>query len=109
MNDDHIFRLILIVGFVTILSVGIYHRLKAATFEKLDRRQEGLFLLLSIRLLGLVQLATILTLLIDPSLLAWSSLPVPVSWRWAGVALGMVGSALFICTLRNLGKNLTDT
>jgi len=109
MNDDHIFRLILIVGFVAVLPVGIYHRLKAATFEKLDRRQEGLFLLISIRLLGLVQLATILTFLIDPSLLAWSSVPVPVALRWAGVGLGMVGSALFVWMLRNLGKNLTDT
>jgi hypothetical protein len=61
MNDDHIFRLILIVGFVTVLPVGVYHRLKAATFEKLDRRPEGLFLLISIRLLGVVQLATILS------------------------------------------------
>jgi omega-hydroxy-beta-dihydromenaquinone-9 sulfotransferase len=109
MTDHHVFRLILIVGFVTVLPVGIYHRLKAATFEKLDRRQEGLFLLLSIRLLGLVQLAIILTFLIDPSLLAWSSVPVPMALRWAGVGLGMVGSTLFVWTLHNLGKNLTDT
>jgi protein-S-isoprenylcysteine O-methyltransferase Ste14 len=108
MHDD-VFRLILIVGFVSVLPVGIYHRLKAATFEKLDRRQEGLFLLISIRLLGVVQLAVILTSLLDPSLVAWSSVSLPVSSRWVGVGLGMVGSALFVWTLHNLGKNLTDT
>jgi protein-S-isoprenylcysteine O-methyltransferase Ste14 len=77
--------------------------------EKLDRRQEGLFLLISIRLLGVAGMAGLLAFLIHPPLMAWSSVPLPVPVRWAGVGLAVVAAALLIWTLRNLGKNLTDT
>ena len=110
MNDDEIFRLILIVGLVAVLPVAVSHRVKAHWGgEKLDRRQEGLFLLLSIRLLGVMGMAGLLAFLIDPPLMAWSSVPLPVQWRWIGVGLGIVAAALLIWTFRNLGKNLTDT
>ena len=46
MNDDHTFRMILIVGILVILPIGIYHRIRSqATGESLDRSQEGLFIL----------------------------------------------------------------
>ena len=49
MQDEQIFRLILVLGFAGVFPVGIYHRLKAhASKEKLDRRQEGLFILLTL-------------------------------------------------------------
>ncbi|MEO8427120.1 MAG: transposase [Verrucomicrobiota bacterium] len=44
MSDDQLFRLILLAGFVIFMPIGIYHRLKARTGEKLDRWQEGLFI-----------------------------------------------------------------
>jgi protein-S-isoprenylcysteine O-methyltransferase Ste14 len=110
MNDDKIFRLILIVGLVAILPVAVSHRVKAHWGgEKLDRRQEGLFLLISIRLLGVMWMAGLLAFLIDPSLMAWSSVPMPVQLRWIGVGLDIVAAVLLIWTFRNLGKNLTDT
>jgi hypothetical protein len=67
MTDDEVFRLVLIGGFVAVLPVGMYHRLKAATSEKLDRRQEGLFLLISIRLLAGVGMLGLLAFMIDPT------------------------------------------
>jgi len=110
MNDDQIFRVILIVGLVTVLPLAVYHRVKAHwTGEKLDRRQEGLFLLISIRLLGTVGMLGLLAFLIDPAWMAWSSVPVPVPLRWTGVGLGIAAAVLLIWTFRNLGKNLTDT
>jgi protein-S-isoprenylcysteine O-methyltransferase Ste14 len=109
MNDDHIFRLILILGLGAVLPLGVYHRVRAATGERLDRRQEGLVLLLSIRLLGLVAMAGLLTFLIDPAWMAWSSVPLPVWLRWAGVGLGVLPACLLAWTFRSLGKNLTDT
>ena len=54
-------------------------------------------------------MAGLLAFLIDPSLMAWSSVPLPVPLRWAGVGLAVVAAALLIWTFRNLGKNLTDT
>src|SRR3954463_3012454 len=110
MNDDDVFRIVLILGFVTVLPVAVYHRVRAhGGGEKLDRRQEGLPLLVSIRLLGVAGMAGLLAFVIPPPLRAWSSMPLPVPLRWAGVGLAVVAAALLIWTFRNLGKNLTDT
>jgi len=57
MNDDQLFRLILLAGFVILLPIGIYHRLESRTGEKLDRRQEGWFILVALRLCGITGLA----------------------------------------------------
>ena len=49
MADDQTFRIILLAGFLILLPVGIYYRVKSqATGEKLDRRQEGLLILLTV-------------------------------------------------------------
>src|SRR5437763_15801887 len=110
MNDDEFFRLILIVGLVVVLPVAVSYRVKAHLGgEKLDRRQEGLVLLISIRLVGVMCWIGLLAFLIDPSLMAWSSVPLPVQLRWSGIGLGIVAASLLIWTFRNLGKNLTDT
>src|SRR5262245_59188145 len=109
MSDDDLFRIVLIVGFVIVLPVAVYHRVRAhGGGEKLDRRQEGI-LLVPIRLLALAGMAGLLAFVIDPPLMAWSSVPLPVPLRWAGVGLAVAAAALLIWTFRNLGQNLTDT
>ena len=51
MGDDQTFRIILALGMAAVLPFGIYHRVRSqATGETLDRRQEGLFILLTLRL-----------------------------------------------------------
>ena len=107
MDHEQTFRIILILGFATVMPVGVYHRLRAhLTGEKLDRRQEGLFTLRPIGLAGMIGL---ITYMIDPSLMAWSSVPLPTWLRWVGVVLGINAGVLLILTFRTLGKNLTDT
>ncbi len=110
MNDDNIFRLILLVGFLILVSIGVYHRIKSqATGEKLDRRQEGLFILLTLRPVGGAGWVGLIAYLINPTWMAWSSVPLPIWLRWIGIGLGIIAGSLFFWTLRNLGKNLTDT
>jgi protein-S-isoprenylcysteine O-methyltransferase Ste14 len=109
VNDDHVFRLILILGFVAVLPVGVYHRLKAATPEKLDRKQEGIVILVSIRLLGLVGMVGLLAFMIDPTWMAWASVLLAIWLRWVGVAFFILGASFLTWTFRNLGKNITDT
>jgi len=89
MSEDDIFRWIMIGGFIAVAPVGFYHRFKAVTSEKLDRRQEGLFLLVSIRLLASIGMAGIIAFLIDPTWMAWASVPLPIPVRWAGVGVGI--------------------
>ena len=109
-QDDRIFQLILILGMVIVVPIGIYHRLRSqASREKLDRRQEGLFILLTLRPIGIAHMLGLLTFVVNPARMAWSSVPLPVSLRWAGVGMGVVAAALLVWTFRSLGKNITDT
>lgn len=109
MNDD-VFRAVLIAGFVVLMPVLAYHRLRSqATGETLDRRQEGWFILLTLRPIGLAHMAGLIAYMINPVRMTWAALPLPVWMRWAGIALGVCAGSLLVWTLVNLGRNLTDT
>ena len=110
MADDQTFRLILALGMAAVLPFGIYHRVRSqASREKLDRRQEGLFILLTLRPIGLAGMFGLLTFVASPARMAWSSVPLPAWQRWVGVGVGIAGGSLLIWTLRTLGTNITDT
>ena len=110
MEYEQTFRYILILGFAIIVPFGAYHRIKSqATGEKLDRRQEGIFILVTLRPIGIAGMAGLVTYMINPALMAWSSVALPNWLRWAGVVLGIAGGLLLAVTFRTLGKNLTDT
>jgi protein-S-isoprenylcysteine O-methyltransferase Ste14 len=110
VNDDQAFRAALLVIMLVVFPVGIYHRLQSqATGERLDRRQEGLFILATLRPLGIVLMLGVIAYLIDPAFMAWSSMPLPVWLRWTGVSVCAMAGGLVIWTFRRLGKNLTDT
>ena len=110
MPPDQTFRLILIAGALTVFPIMVYHRVKAhATGEKLDRWQEGPFILFTLRPIGLAVMAGLFTYMVNPARMSWSSMPLPIWMRWTGVGIGVAGSALLVWTLRNLGRNLTDT
>lgn len=109
MSGDHPFRLILLAGFVIFMPIGIYHRLRSRTGEKLDRRQEGLFILVTLRLIGVAGLAGLIAYLINPAFMSWAAVPLPGWLRWMGVGLALIGGLLLVWMFRSLGKNLTDT
>ena len=109
MSNDPLFRWILLGGFLLLLPVGVYHRVRSHTGEPLDRRQEGMFMLVTLRLGGLVGFAGLIGYLIDPASMRWAAVPLPTPWRWIGVGVGVLAVFLLIWTLRTLGGNLTDT
>jgi len=110
MNHDPTFRMVLIVGALAVFPIALYHRLKSqATGEKLDRRQEGLFILFTLRPVAIAGMLGLIAYMIDPSSMAWSSVPLPVWLRWTGAGVGVIAGGLLVWTLRTLGKNLTDT
>jgi protein-S-isoprenylcysteine O-methyltransferase Ste14 len=99
-----------VVFFLVVLPIGIYHRLKSqATREKLDRRQEGLFILATLRPLGALFWLGLIAWMVDPRAMAWSSVSLPDWLRWTGVGVTAIGVGLLVWTFRSLGKNLTDT
>ena len=110
MNDDQVFRLILIAFFVVFLPPAFYFRIRSqATREELDRRQEGLFMLFTLRPVATLRGLGLIAFAANPAWMAWSSLLLPTWLRWIGVVFLLAGGVLWVWTFRSLGKNLTDT
>ncbi|MBI4475564.1 MAG: isoprenylcysteine carboxylmethyltransferase family protein [Acidobacteria bacterium] len=110
MNDDRTFQIVLIVGAMIVFPVMAYYRLRSqATGEKLDRWQEGPFILFTLRPIGVAAMLGLLAFMIDPSWMAWPSVRLPAWLRWIGAGLGVPAAGLLIWTVRHLGPNLTDT
>jgi protein-S-isoprenylcysteine O-methyltransferase Ste14 len=110
MTDEHTFRNLLALGFAAVFPLALYRRLKSqASGEPLDRSQEGLFMLATLRPAGLACWGGLIAYLLKPAWMAWSSLPLPAWARLTGIALFVAGAALLVWTLRSLGPNLTDT
>ena len=110
MSAEAAVRTVSIVVMLLILPVGIYHRVKSqSTKEVLDRRQEGMFILATLRPLGAVFWFGMFAWMINPAWMSWSSVMLPAPIRWMGVAVLLMGSGLFVWTFRSLGRNLTDT
>ena len=109
-NYDHQFRIILLAGIAAVLPLGMYYRIRSqASGEKLDRLQEGLFILIGTRAFGLVWWGGFLAFLINPENMRWSAVALPLLLRWLGVGLGVPAALLLLLTFHHLGTNLTNT
>ena len=109
MADDRMFRMLLLVGIAGVLPIIAYHRIKAHTRERLDRRQEGWVVLATVRPIGIAFMIGVIVFAISPARMAWSALPLPVWIRWTGFGVLIASNALLLWTLHSLGPNLTDT
>lgn len=110
MNLDATFRPFVIAGFILVIGIALPFRVRSqSTGERLDRTQEGIPLMITLRLAGLALWTGVIAFMISPRSMAWSSLPLPAGARWTGVGLTAVTALLLLWTLRSLGPNLTDT
>lgn len=110
MSNDQTFRILLIIGAAVVFPIAVYHRVRSqATGERLDRRQEGWFILLTLRPVGIAAMLGLLAYMINPAWMRWSSMPLPVWLRWTGIGLGVLAGFLVTWTMHTLGRNLTDT
>jgi protein-S-isoprenylcysteine O-methyltransferase Ste14 len=110
VNLDATFRPLVVAGFVIIMAIAIPFRARSqATGESLDRTQEGVVMMIALRLAGFALWASAIAFMFEPASMAWASLPFPAWLRWTGAAIGVVTPMLLLWTLRSLGPNLTDT
>lgn len=109
MDQDHVFRIVLVISLVVVLPIAISYRLKSRTGEKLDRREEGSFILATLRPVGLAFWLGLIAYIVNPLWMVWSSVPLPAWLRWTGVGVWAAAGGLLLWTLRHLGSNLTDT
>jgi protein-S-isoprenylcysteine O-methyltransferase Ste14 len=111
MTAEPIFRAVALANIALCLPIGVYYRIKSqASRERLDRREEGVLIMVGLRLCGALGFALFAVYLVNPAWVSWSSIALPPWLRWAGapLALLVVPSFLF-WTFQSLGKNLTDT
>ena len=110
MSDNDTLRWCLLGALLVAFPITAYHRIRAhRSNDQLDRRQEGLFILLTLRPVALVFFVSLILYLSNPARMAWSAVPLPLWVRWSGVAMVGATSALLWWTLNSLGANLTDT
>ncbi len=108
MIDDY-FRTAIVIVVGLFGPFGLYYRIRSISGEKLDRWQEGTFILFGLRLSGMPWFVASLAWLINPEWMAWSSLPLPDWVRWIGLGIVCLWGLLLVWTFHHLGKNLTDT
>jgi protein-S-isoprenylcysteine O-methyltransferase Ste14 len=109
-TNEQAFRIILLVGVFIVVPVLRYHRIRArASGDKLNRRCEGSFILLTLRPFAAAAFLALLLYVVDPRLMSWSTVVLPLWIRWAGVGGAAASAILLFFSLFSLGTNLTDT
>ena len=110
MNEEDALRWGLLAGLLAVFPIIAYHRIKAhRAGDPLDRLQEGLFILATLRPAAIVFFVSVALYLVNPARMAWSAVALPGWVRWSGIGLIAAAGALLFWTLRSLGANLTDT
>jgi protein-S-isoprenylcysteine O-methyltransferase Ste14 len=110
MNTEEIFHWIAVLLMLSSVSISFSYRRKAAqTGEKIDAKEEGSLILNLRRIFGSLLWLSALAYLINPSWMAWSSLPLTNSVRWMGAGILLICVPLVYWVFSSLGRNVTST
>jgi protein-S-isoprenylcysteine O-methyltransferase Ste14 len=77
--------------------------------EQIPLKDEGLPLMLALRLAGIALWLSVFVYLLNPGWMAWSAVKLPEALRWAGVVLGLLSDGLIFWVFSSLGNNVTST
>ena len=108
MTDPVVFRFLMAAVLIAFVAHRAYYNRKfppseAATVDKL---RPGIVSRLA-SVLSVLALVASAVYVIDPSWIAWASLPLPLGARWLGVALALSGFALLEWAHRSIGPEWT--
>lgn len=109
--NDNIFRILAAVIFIIGAVISSTFRIKAERNggEKISLKEEGRLTTLLLRIFGLSIWGGVFVYLLSPNWMKWSTIDLPESLRWLGVALGVLGDLLAYWVFTNLGNNVTRT
>lgn len=98
----------------TLLTVGIgimsWYRSRAAkTGDEIRLDEEGIFIMVALRIFGGLLWCSALVYCTFPALLSWSSLSLPVWLRYSGLLIGVFNIGFLVWTFRSIGSNITTT
>lgn len=109
-RQEQIFRWTLLVGILVVIPMLRFHRFRARqSGDKLDRRAEGLPILLTLRPFGIMAFLSLVLFVINPAWMSWSQVAIPSWLRWLGLFGAGLAASLLCLVLIHLGDNLTDT
>ncbi|AMV33145.1 Isoprenylcysteine carboxyl methyltransferase (ICMT) family protein [Pirellula sp. SH-Sr6A] len=100
---------ILILLGIAIASIVPAKRASSTNSRREDQPRDTIGFFLAIQSCTLLLVASTAAYMIYPTSVAWASLPIPSLVRWVGMLVGLPAIALFIWSLRHLGKSLTGT
>ena len=108
MNEEMIFRLVLLSVAVVQTGIGIFFLRKSGAATNLFKhRQAGVLLTGAIFLSYAALVLIVLAYLLQPEWTDWSRIVVPIWFRWLGVIVLLLGAAVVVGGFRHLGNNLT--
>lgn len=109
--NDNIIRLLAVITLLIAISISIYFRSKAERVgrDKISLKDEGLAIMIALRVVGLAGWTSIFAYLINPPWMEWSRVDLPDWLRWLGLGMGMLGDVLAWWVFSNLGNNVTPT
>ncbi len=109
MNNQLALRIALGVLLAVMMIGAGRFRLRSRTSERLDRRQEGIPILVLLRLAGLIAWGSVVVWIVSPGLLDFARVTLPPAARWSGIVVGLLCFLWIRWVMQSLGSNLTDT
>lgn len=104
------FRFFALAIFAAGVSIGFYYRYKAEKAgEPISWNEEGMSVMVLLRLFGLIGWLSVITYLINPDWMKWSEISLPDWARWIGVVTGAISVPLLYWLFKSIGKNITQT
>ncbi len=109
--NDNTFRIFGTIIFMTSMFISGYSRRKAnkVTGEKVSWKDEGIVMILLLRIGGLLFWFSLIGYLIHPPILAWSKVGLPEWSRWIGVGTGFICAILIYWLFSSIGSNISPT
>ncbi|MGE0881908.1 MAG: methyltransferase [Blastocatellales bacterium] len=104
------FRFLAMAIFLIAIMVGGYYRYRAEKAgEPISWNEEGMTVMILLRLFGAIGWLSVITYLINPDWMKWSEMSLQDWARWAGVVTGIISLPLLYWLFKSIGKNITQT
>lgn len=109
--NENIFRVLAAIIFLIGISISGYFRRKAdkETGEAVSWKDEGITMILLLRIGGIILWFSMIGYLIYPPLLTWSQIGLPEWARWLGVGIGTTCVFLIYWMFSSIGKGISPT
>jgi len=106
-----VFRISAAVILITCIGISSYFRRKAdkVTGEKVSWKDEGIVMILLLRVGGLLLWFSLIGYLIYPPILAWSKVGLPEWARWIGIGIGSICAILIYWLFNSIGSGISPT